>query len=100
VLFEFISARYETPSASCALSAMTTPGLICFEQRFNASEMMVLHGGQAHGLPGASASTWVLVGAHYGGIDHHVFFVMIFGQQLENVFEDLSGFSNRWMSDS
>jgi hypothetical protein len=30
----------------------------------------------------------VLVSAHNGGIDHHIFVVMILGQQLENTFED------------
>src|SRR5215467_3056706 len=64
---------------------------------------------KAHGLPNASASAWIfgpprdrpmacapffshtgaaLMGTHDGGIDHHVFVVMIFSQQLENVFED------------
>jgi hypothetical protein len=40
----------------------------------------------------------VLMGTHYGGIDHHVFVVMIFGQQLENVFEDppFAHRLNRW----
>jgi len=79
---------------------MTAPGLVFFEQEFSASEVMVLPDVsiKAHGLPNASASAWILVGTHYGGIDHHVCVVMIFGQQLEHVFEDLSGFSNRWMS--
>src|SRR6516162_8060488 len=66
---------------------------------------------KAYGLPNASASAWilvlgpprdrpmagapffsrasaVLVSAHNGGIDHHVFVVMIFSQQLENTIED------------
>jgi hypothetical protein len=59
------------------------------------------------GLPSASTRTWILVvspprerpiacspffscagamlvSAHYGGIDHHIFVVVIAGQQLEN----------------
>jgi hypothetical protein len=44
--------------------------------------------GPADGLRTVFFAGAVLMGTHYGGIDHHVFVVMIFGQQLENVFED------------
>ena len=42
--------------------------------------------GSADGL--LSRTSAVLVSAHNGGIDHHVFVVMIFRQQLENTIED------------